>query len=643
MINRSHDVLIAATWGQDPGLIIRALRLRSLRSLVTRSGAVPAGAAPAAGSPLGAMASRRGSGAIPGGVYTGPGFDSCATPTSSQLSGWRASPYRAVGVYIGGISMASCAQGVLNASWVDRESAAGWHLIPIYVGRQAPSNQCGCASIRPRAAVQEGRYAARDAVNLARALGLGPGNPVYFDMEGYARGGGNTPAVLTFLRAWTTQLHIEGYLSGVYSSADSGIVDLVSEVGTAYREPDELWIANWNGVDNTSDPNVPPDYWPNHERLHQDSGNLAPSYGGVTLSIDSDSVDAATAAAGTAPGALAAPRQIAPPTISGSPVQGHALTLWHGTWSSVPRYHADQWEDCNQSGADCTPIPGATKQRYVLAATDVGHKVRVVETAFNSYGTSAPATSAATSQVLSAKPLYWLFTAYGNVYPSAGTAWYGSPSSRGFRGASATGMTVTRDHRGYWVVDAAGTVFGFGDADRRSPLRHVHRIRGIVAAPGGGYWLYTAYGNIYPTRGTAWYGSPFRRRGFRGSSITGMAASPDGKGYWVVTSTGTVFAFGDAARLSVGHARRIRGIVAAPTGGYWLYTSHGNVYPAPGTPFYGSPRKAGFRGFSVTGMTATPDARGYWVVNSRGTVRPFGDATTLPALRHGHPITGMAR
>jgi hypothetical protein len=205
-------------------------------------------------------------------------------------------------------------------------------------------------------------------------------------------------------------------------------------------------------------------------------------------------------------------------------------------------------------------------------------------------------------------------------------------------------MTATRDHRGYWVVDAAGSVFAFGDADRHSSLRHAHRIRGIVAAPGGGYWLYTRSGNVYPSKGAPFYGSPLRRRGYRGSSITGMAATRDGKGYWLVTATGTVFAFGDAARFSPQrHSRRIRGIVASPTGGFWLYTSHGNIYPVPATPFYGSPRKAGLRGFSLTGMTATPDGHGYWVVDSRGTVRPFGDATTLPTVRHAHPIAGIAR
>ena len=46
-------------------------------------------------------------------------------------------PHRAVGIYIGGVN-SPCSQPNLRTSWVDREIAAGWHLIPLYVGLQAP-------------------------------------------------------------------------------------------------------------------------------------------------------------------------------------------------------------------------------------------------------------------------------------------------------------------------------------------------------------------------------------------------------------------------------------------------------------------------------------------------------------------------
>ena len=54
----------------------------------------------------------------------------------------------------------------------------------------------------------------------------------YFDMENYTRTAAATSAVLAFLESWTTELHDAGYASGVYSSADSGITDLVDSYGS---------------------------------------------------------------------------------------------------------------------------------------------------------------------------------------------------------------------------------------------------------------------------------------------------------------------------------------------------------------------------------------------------------------------------
>ena len=53
------------------------------------------------------------------------------------MSAWRASPYRGVGIYIGGVNMA-CAQANLTKGWVSHEIASGWHPFPLWVGPQAP-------------------------------------------------------------------------------------------------------------------------------------------------------------------------------------------------------------------------------------------------------------------------------------------------------------------------------------------------------------------------------------------------------------------------------------------------------------------------------------------------------------------------
>src|SRR5581483_7798666 len=95
------------------------------------------------------------------------------------------------------------------------------------------------------------------------------------------------------------ELHAHGYESGVYSSATTGVTDLVNQYGTGYLEPDQLWNAEWNAQQSTSSAYVPTADWPNHQRLHQYQGGHNATYGGVTLNIDSDYVDAG-GASGTA-------------------------------------------------------------------------------------------------------------------------------------------------------------------------------------------------------------------------------------------------------------------------------------------------------------------------------------------------------
>jgi hypothetical protein len=244
-----------------------------------------------------------------GSIFTGLGFDACSAPSSKAMAAWQDSPYRAIGVYIGGENRA-CSQPNLTAGWVSAQTAAGWHLIPTYVGRQAPTSACSsCALIstsRTTAATQ-GAEAAADAVAEASVIAIGPGSPIYFDMEAYTLTSSSSAATLTFLEAWTAKLHALGYVAGVYSSSSSGIADLGDEVGSGYLLPDALWIANWNGVQNTADPQVPANAWAQHQRIHQYRGGHDETYGGTTINIDNDYVDGPTVGTATLPTDVSSP------------------------------------------------------------------------------------------------------------------------------------------------------------------------------------------------------------------------------------------------------------------------------------------------------------------------------------------------
>jgi hypothetical protein len=101
---------------------------------------------------------------------------------------------------------------------------------------------------------------------------------------------------------------------------------------------------------------------------------------------------------GTVEQAINAPANLTPPGISGTARQGQTLTAANGSWSGGPTSFAFQWRRCDGSGADCAAIGGATLQRYVLQAADIGSTLRVSVTARNAGG-SAAATSAQTALV----------------------------------------------------------------------------------------------------------------------------------------------------------------------------------------------------------------------------------------------------
>jgi hypothetical protein len=325
----SAGVEVTATWLREPSVIAAAVHRAHLRPSGTSSPTTAQSRARIASS--GPHASSD--------VYTGPGFDVCHAPSPQHMSAWASSsPYHAIGLYIGGAN-AACPPATdpnLTTAWISSEVAAGWHLIPTYVGLQAPSNSCGCTGISTNAsqASTEGTAAAQDAATQAQALGLPAGNPIYDDIEFYSRTQANTSAVLAFLAAWTSQLHAEGYLSGVYGNANSAIADLVTQYGTGYQEPDDIWFAAWpgSGSQSTSDPNIPSADWTNHQRLHQYVGGHNETYGGVTINIDGDYLDAATA--NTVGGAAVPPPSAPPPpalTVDPTPTGMTNLTAsWGG-------------------------------------------------------------------------------------------------------------------------------------------------------------------------------------------------------------------------------------------------------------------------------------------------------------------------
>jgi len=245
--------------------------------------------------------------AVPGpspGTYAGPGFDTCEAPAADVMSTWLgSSPYRAVGIYIGGNNRGCPTQANLTPSWVNAQRTAGWHLLPIFMGTQPYcSDSSKIHRFNGTNAAATGRAEASAAALQARALGLGTGSTIFSDIEAYSTTGRDnisqvactpavTTAVLAYQSAWTSRLHELGFASGFYSSLGSGVRDQVAAYNaTAYSRPDYLWFARYDNYPTVSDPAIPGTYWP-HRRIKQYRGGSGETYGGKTLNVDRNVLD----------------------------------------------------------------------------------------------------------------------------------------------------------------------------------------------------------------------------------------------------------------------------------------------------------------------------------------------------------------
>ena len=191
-------------------------------------------------------------------------------------------------------------------------------------------------------------------------------------------------------------------------------------------------------------------------------------------------------------------------------------------------------------------------------------------------------------------------------------------------------MAATPDGKGYWLVASDGGIFAYGDA-------------GFYGSTGGLHPQPADRGHGRHPRRQGLLAGRLRRRDLRlrrrrllrldrratlNKPIVGMAATPDGRGYWLVASDGGIFAYGDAGFYgSAGNLtlnQPIVGMAATPDGrGYWMVASDGGIFAYGDAGFYGS-----------TGLPSTspwwawpprPTASGYWLVAADGGIFAYGD------------------
>lgn len=275
-----------------------------------------AAAAPSVPTPTAKSAKSTGNPVTPGN-FNGYGFDQCVAPTQKSMDTWlNHSPYLAVGIYISGDSRACRSQPNLTRTWISNQLRKGWRLLPIALGPQAScldrfprykddfsiNPRPGKKSRYPWARKQGAREAEKNAAD-AVALGITAGSTLWYDLEGFTLTNTHCrESALAFVSAWVNRTHQLGYVSGVYSSASSGIKmldDARTKRPGKFHLPKQIWIARWDGKANTSTTYIGEAGWRPGGRMKQYLGGHNERYGRVTINIDSNYLDLGT---GNAPG-----------------------------------------------------------------------------------------------------------------------------------------------------------------------------------------------------------------------------------------------------------------------------------------------------------------------------------------------------
>ncbi|MEU1228316.1 glycoside hydrolase domain-containing protein [Streptomyces sp. NPDC005828] len=233
-------------------------------------------------------------------TFTGRAFDTCTAPSLAAMKAWKTNGfYGGAAVYIGGKNR-GCAQPNLTASWVKSVDAAGWKLIPLYVGAQPPcQTSANPERLTASTAASLGVTDGNDAAAKASALGMKPGSPIFLDMEPYAvTDKACNDAVLTYVRSFTRTLRAKTYRGGFYGFTSSS----AKAVATATDRtdlPGNLWYALWDKQNTTTAD------WPwgatqytGHSRGHQYLVNSKETRGGYTITVDQDAWDGPVAIIG---------------------------------------------------------------------------------------------------------------------------------------------------------------------------------------------------------------------------------------------------------------------------------------------------------------------------------------------------------
>lgn len=210
---------------------------------------------------------------------------------------------------------------------------------------------------------------------------------------------------------------------------------------------------------------------------------------------------------------------------------------------------------------------------------------------------------------------------------------------------------------GYVILRENGQVetFDFQNYGSTPNLPMGDTATGIaVDSNGNGYWVVTSFGTVYNFGNAPKCGSPNIPTGGWGQypAAIGIYSNKSDinstNGYYVLRANGEVDGFCGA---KVESSLQLPYYTTAPvvatsmsvdqkTGGYWILTSQGQVY-SYNAPNLSSPPQA-YNGNSTVSITSLPNASGYWILSANGEVEAFGDAINYGSLNNAMPSGSLA-
>ena len=171
---------------------------------------------------------------------------------------------------------------------------------------------------------------------------------------------------------------------------------------------------------------------------------------------------------------------------------------------------------------------------------------------------------------------YRLLTTDGRVLTFSKSSTLGSPRDKGL--ASGTAIAGVAGRNSYLTTDPAGHVVGFGGPAGGNTSDRI-QAADVAATPSGqGYWVLTSTGGVYAF-GTAKHHGSLSRSGVTAGGLK-LRSTPSGSGYWILARDGRIHPFGDAKKLNFPGSGAVDFWPTPSGAGYWVLLADGRVAPS---------------------------------------------------------------